>query len=95
MSFLFIGAGTYSSSGSTGACHAGKGGRGNGALVVSNPYDGLYSPGTWGSGGGGPPSGGGGRGGGRIKLNINGHLVLSGKITANGQTATVIYSCTL
>ena len=90
MCFL-LGAGTYSSSGSTGASHAGRGGRGHGVLVRNNPYGGLYSPGAWGSGGGSQASGGGGRGGGRIKLQINGHFAFSGRITSNGQSGTVSY----
>ena len=87
--FYNLGAGAYSTTGSTGANHAGKGGRGNGILVTTSPYGGLYSPGVWGSGGGGHSSGGGGRGGGRIKLQINGSFAMSGRITVNGQSGTV------
>lgn len=58
-------------------------------MVSASPYGGLYAPGSWGSGGGGRSSNSAGRGGGRVKMQISGNLAMPGRITANGQAATV------
>lgn len=75
------GIGTTSSTGSSGAGHGARAGRGSSARVVGTVYGDLYEPLRFGSCGGGDV---GGQGGGVLFFNVTNFLIIDGVVTAKG-----------
>lgn len=86
--------GQISSNGASGASHAGRGGRGYSTVQATGPYGNIFEESTWGSGGGSNTVNGnnGGRGGGYIHMYTTQSIEISGTITANGGSPSVIIS---
>ena len=83
------GYGTGNTNGAGGAGHAGAGGRGF-VAGTGAVYDTQAPPTLLGSGGGAGAGGDGGNGGGLIVLNVTGTLTVSGNISTDGQSPSVI-----